>query len=146
MLIGSYLGILSDKRRVAVPKKFLIELGETPVIAKWYEDCLVLVSTKFWQQLLSRLTGGSKVISLGVRDVERFILGSAFETEPDAQGRILLPEILVEYAKVTKELIFVGLIDRVEIWPKEVWDEKAQKLAGETKDYIEELAKDERRH
>ena len=145
MLIGSYLGIISDKRRVAVPKKFLSELGEKPVLAKWYEDCLILVSTKFWEELLTRLTGGSKVINLGVRDIERFILGSAFETEPDAQGRIVIPEILAEYSGINKELVFVGLSDRVEIWPKEIWDTKSTNLAKTTKEYIENLAKDERR-
>ena len=143
MLIGSYLGILGDKRRVAVPKKFLLELGEGPVIAKWYEDCLVLVSSKFWKDLLSRLTGGSKVINLGTRDIERFILGSAFETEPDNQGRIIIPEILAQYSHITKDLVFVGLGDRVEIWSKSVWDEKSQDLAKTTKEYIESIGKND---
>ena len=145
MLIGSYLGILSDARRVAVPKKFLIELGENPVLAKWYEDCLILVSSDFWDKLSVRLTGDKKAFDLGVRDIERFILGSAFEVEPDEQGRIIIPEILFDYAKLEKETIFVGLIDRVEIWPKSVWDEKSESLAKTTKEYIENLAKNEKR-
>jgi len=100
MLIGSYLGILSDARRVAVPKKFLIELGENPVLAKWYEDCLILVSSDFWDKLSVRLTGEKRAFDLGIRDIERFILGSAFEVEPDEQGRIIIPEILFDYAKL----------------------------------------------
>ncbi|MBI4153687.1 cell division/cell wall cluster transcriptional repressor MraZ [Candidatus Woesebacteria bacterium] len=145
MLIGSYLGILSDARRVAVPKKFLIELGENPVLAKWYEDCLILVGSDFWDKLSVRLTGDKKAFDLGVRDIERFILGSAFEVEPDEQGRIVIPEILFNYAKLGKEAIFVGLIDRVEVWPKPVWDEKSESLAKTTKEYIENLAKNEKR-
>lgn len=141
MLIGSYLGSLGEKRRVAIPKRFLVELGERPILAKWYEDCLILVSEEFWQRLLGRLTGDSRVISLGVRDIERFILGSAYETEPDTQGRIILPDILVKYANLENELIFVGLTDRVEIWSKKVWDEKSMELAKTTKEYIENLAK-----
>jgi len=132
MLIGAYLGIVGDKRRVAVPKIFLSELGESPVIAKWYEDCLVMVSNQFWNQLLTRLTGGVKSLSLGVRDIERFILGSAFETEPDSQGRIVIPQVLTDYAGIQKELMFVGLVDRIEIWPKEIWDKKSQELAKTT--------------
>lgn len=139
MLIGSYLGSLSEKRRVAVPKKFLDSLGKKPIIAKWYEDCLILVGSDFWNRLFSRLTGGKKAISLGVRDIERFILGSAFEIEPDEQGRIIIPELLANYARLEKEIVFVGLGDRVEIWPKEVWDEKSGKLSGTTKEYIETL-------
>lgn len=143
MLIGSYQTNLGDKRRVAVPKKFLSVLGDRPIIAKWYEDCLVLVSVDFWDNLLTRLTGGRKTASLGVRDIERFILGSAFELEPDRQGRVIIPELLAEYAKLEKELVFVGLGDRVEVWPKEVWDEKSQLLAKNTKEYIEHLAEKE---
>jgi len=145
MLIGSYLGNLSDAHRVAVPKKFLIELGQKPIIGKWYENCLILVSPEFWQTLLSRLTGGLKVAGLGVRDLERFILGNAFEMEPDAQGRVVIPQLLAEYANLKSDLVFVGLGDRVEIWPKEIWDKKSGELAKTTKEYIEELSKDERR-
>ena len=53
MLTGSYMGVLSDSRRVAVPKKFLVDLGENPVVAKWYEDCLVLVSSRFLKELIN---------------------------------------------------------------------------------------------
>lgn len=140
MLIGSYLGSLSEKRRVAVPKKFLLELGDSPIIAKWYEDCLILVSSKFWDSLFERLTGGKKAIGYGIRDIERFILGSAFEVDPDDQGRIIVPEILAEYAGLGKELVFTGLRDRIEIWPKDVWDARSQELAKTTKEYIENLA------
>src|SRR3989304_1516487 len=137
MLIGSYLGSLGEKRRVAVPRRFLAEVGEKPILAKWYEDCLILVSEEFWQRLLRRLTGETKVISLGVRDIERFILGSAFETEPDSQGRIVIPEILAKYANLNKDLVFIGLTDRIEIWPKEAWDTKSIELVKTTKEYIE---------
>jgi MraZ protein len=141
MLIGSYLAALGEKRRVAVPKRFLAELGEKPILAKWYEDCLILVTNEFWDKLLKRLTGERKVLELGVRDIERFILGSAFEAEPDNQGRIILPEILVNYAKLNKELMFIGLTNRVEIWNKEIWDQKSKELAKTTKNYIEEIGR-----
>ena len=140
MLIGSYLGVLGEKRRTAIPKKYLKELGQELVLAKWYEDCLVLVSQEFWQALLKRLTGGLAVASLGVRDIERFILGSAFEVKPDRQGRIIVPEVLVNYANLDKELVFLGLGDRVEIWSKDIWDKKANMLAKTTKEFIEGLA------
>lgn len=140
MLIGSYFGNLGEKRRTAIPKKYLNELGEKPILAKWYEDCLILVTNEFWEKLFIRLTGGTKVLGLGVRDIERFILGSAFEAEPDNQGRIIIPEILANYAGLTKDLVFVGLSDRVEIWNKEVWDKKSMELAKTTKEYIENIS------
>lgn len=143
MLIGNYSAVLSDARRVAVPKKLFGELGENPILAMWYEDCLIMVTSGFWESLSKRLTGDRKAIDLGIRDIERFILGSAFETEPDDQGRIIIPETLARYAKFDRDLVFIGLIDRVEIWPKTVWDEKSETLAKSTKEYIENLNKHE---
>ena len=136
------MGLLGEKRRTAVPKRFLDELGEKLVVAKWYDGCLVLVSEGFWEALLNRLTGGSRVASLGVRDIERFILGSAFEVTPDNQGRIIIPEILAGFAGLENELVFLGLGDRVEIWGRKIWEERAGKIAETTRDYIENLAKD----
>ena len=144
MLIGSYLSILGEKRRTAIPKKFLDELGNELVLAKWYEDCLVLVNKNFWNGLLDRLTGGSKVASLGVRDIERFILGSAFDIEPDDQGRIVVPEVLAKFAGFGNELIFIGLGDRVEVWNKETWEIKEKEVAKTSKEYIEKLANERR--
>src|SRR5688500_18971759 len=141
MLIGNYLGVMSEARRVAVPKKFLLDLSQSPILAKWYEDCLLLVGTDFWNNLSKRLIGERNTIALGVRDIERFILGSAFEIEADEVGRIVIPEPLARYAGLTKEIVFIGLIDRVEIWNKEIWDEKAKTLEKTTKEFIEEIAK-----
>lgn len=140
MLIGSYSAVLSDARRVAVPKKLFSELGERPVLAMWYEDCLILVQNSFWSTLSKELVG-SRNKDFGVRDIERFILGSAFETEPDEQGRIIIPESLSNYAKLGKDLVFLGLVDRVEIWPKDVWDEKSKNLQKITREYIDNLLK-----
>lgn len=141
MLIGSYLGSLSEKRRIAVPKKFLTELGEKPIVAKWYEDCLILVDNDFWDRLYKRISGDQKIVNLGIREIERFILGSAFELEPDEQGRVVLPEVLVTYANLGNEVIFLGLSDRVEIWNKEIWETRVNKLEKVTKEYIENINK-----
>jgi len=141
MLIGSYSAVLSEKRRVAVPRKYLNELGDKPLVAKWYEDCLILVSNDFWEKLYLRLTGDRKNFTLGIREIERFILGSAFELDPDEQGRVVLPEILTKYANLDKDITFLGLSDRVEIWNKDLWEERVGKLEKITKEYIENIKK-----
>lgn len=141
MLIGSYSGVLSEKRRVAVPRKFLEETGTKLILAKWYENCLILVNTIFWDKLFDRLTGGQRVVTYGIRDNERFILGTAFETEPDEQGRIVIPELLANYAELGKEIVFIGLRDRIEIWSKEMWDKKSEELAQSAREYLENLDK-----
>lgn len=142
MLIGQYTSKLTDKKRIAIPKKLREQLGERLIIAQWYEGCLVLVSFENWQRLLERLTGPAGIITEPVREIDRFVLGSAFEITTDSQGRFVVPEILLEYAKIKTEVVFVGLGDRIEVWSLENWlkvREVAQKKATEA---IEKIAKE----
>ena len=50
-------------------------------------------------------------------------VSSAFEKEIDAQGRINLDNILLEYAKINKECVIIGCGKTIEIWSKEKWEE-----------------------
>ena len=140
MLIGTYPGILSPKRRTAIPKKFLDEIGQSLVVAKWYEGCLVLVSKQAWIALLTRITGEARTVVASVRDTERFILGSAFEIACDNQGRTVLPANLCTYAGLSKNVVYLGLGDRVEIWNQEIWEAKEKTIAKEAAKTLENLA------
>ncbi len=140
MFIGQYEAVLGEKNRIAIPKKFRNELGEKFIIAKWYEGCLVLVSGKYWSALLEKLRGRSKIITLPVRDTDRFILGSAYEVEPDSQGRVVLPEKLVKYASLKNEVSFLGLGDRIEIWDKVLWEKREKFISENAEKLVEKLA------
>ncbi len=144
MLIGTYYGVLSPKRRLAVPSSFRKILGEKLIIAKWYEECLVLVGEVGWNALLKRLTPKEGIVTKPVRDTDRFILGSAFELEPDEQGRVVIPEILAKYAKLGSEIVFLGLGDRVEIWSKGEWEAHEKKVTEHASNLLEAIAKDSR--
>lgn len=109
MLLGTYISSLSATRRVAIPKKFRDEIGREPILAKWYENCLVLVSKGSWKALLKRLTGQEAVITRAVRDTDRFILASAYELVPDKQGRVIIPLDAANYAALTDEAVFFGI-------------------------------------
>src|SRR3972149_3160360 len=99
MFLGTYSGVLSPKRRVAIPSSFRRALGEKFIVAKWYEGCLVLVGGESFGALLEKLRGETKVITRGVRDTERFVLVSAFELSGDEQGRVVIPNPLALYAR-----------------------------------------------
>ena len=76
-----------------------------------------------------------------IRQTEHFIFASAYEVSIDDQGRIVLPDRLVSYASLGEQVYFLGIGDRVEIWNKELWEEKEKKVAAEAASYIENLAK-----
>lgn len=142
MLIGQYTSKLTDKERISVPKKFRDELGDELIIAKWYENCLVLVSLPTWQQLQKRLIGKSELVTEPIRDIDRFILGSAYEISLDSQGRFVLPEVLRKYSQILDEVTFLGLGDRVEIWSSERWLKLEESLEEKASASIERIAKE----
>lgn len=143
MLLGTYNVKVASGRRVFIPASFRLELGENLIIAKWYEECLVLVSADSWEALYNRLTGSQKIIVEPIRKTERFILGSAYNLELDDQGRVVIPENLVAYAKLGEEISFLGLGDRAEIWDQKIWGEKQKSLQKEAGLLIEKIAKNE---
>jgi len=140
MFLGTYTGVLSPKRRVAIPSSFRKLLGERFIVAKWYEGCLVLVGHESFGALLEKLKGETKVITRGVRDTQRFILGSAFEMACDEQGRVVIPNSLVAYAGLGNKVSFIGLEDRVEIWDRSLWSKKEANVAKSASETLEKLA------
>lgn len=100
----------------------------------------MLVGKTDWTALLERLKGSSKLITRGVRDTDRFILGSAYEISPDEQGRVVIPSSLAMYAAFKKKLSFIGLGDRVEVWDKEAWEARERFVAKNAGDLLEKMA------
>lgn len=143
MLLGTYQVKVASGRRVFIPAPLRQDLGEKYILARWYEECLVLVATDSWEALYKRLVGDQKIIVSPIRETERFILGSAYNTLPDDQGRIVIPEVLALYANFTEQVSFIGLGDRVEIWDSKIWEEKQKTLATEATEIIEKLAKEQ---
>jgi MraZ protein len=142
MLLGTYQGVISLKRRVAIPAPFRKALGPKFIIAKWYESCLILTTLTNFEALLRRLRPETNLITQGIRDTDRFILGSAYEVEVDEQGRVVIPRPLATYAGIVKEVSFIGLGDRVEVWDRENWLKKEEMVTKTAASTLEKLAHD----
>lgn len=140
MFVGTYLVSVTSGKRTSIPIVFRQKLGEKLIVAKWYENCLVLVGSESWNALLERLTGGEKMIIEPIRQTEHFIFASAYEVETDEQGRIVLPDRLVSYASLEDQVYFLGIGDRVEIWNKELWEKKEAEVAKDAASYVESIA------
>lgn len=122
MLIGQYRSKISPKGRIAFPKKFREELGDSLVVTVGYENSLMVVSAKDWHSLVEATENKTYILG-SARDTNRFLLGEASEISLDEQGRFVLPAYLREHAKAEEEIVFLGLNKYVEIWDKKVWEE-----------------------
>mgnify|MGYP000849746430 CR=1 FL=1 len=137
MIIGNYSASVSSGVRVAVPRIFRQKMGMKLVAAKWYEGCVVLISEDSWGELVKRVLGSQTSLTQAVRDTDRFLLGSAHEVQLDSQGRFVVPESLREFAKISDEVVFLGLGDRVELWDKKAWDAREAQIAASAAELVE---------
>lgn len=122
MFTGSYEHSVDSKGRIIIPAKFRDELGENFVITKGIDGCLLIYPMNKWEAFvddLGKLPGNKKE----GRMLQRYFLANAQETELDKQGRGLIPAGLREWAGITKNIVLVGMIKKIEIWDKEKWDE-----------------------
>lgn len=117
---GEFKSTLDAKGRMNFPVKLRDELGASFVISKTIgEHCIKVYSKEDWESLVESIRKMPQVKTAGI---QRFLFGSAFEVEPDKQGRVLIPAPLREYAELKTDIVIVGLEGRAEIWDKQKWD------------------------
>jgi len=117
MLLGQEFRRISKKHQLALPKDFREELGDIVIVTKGIEACLQIVSPKNWEVLLEG-TVGKPFLDKTTRELQRFLFGNATKLSLDKQGRMILPKYLVEHAKLSDEVTFVGVQRYAEIWDK----------------------------
>lgn len=121
MLIGTYRHSVDAKKRMRMPSKFKAELGANFVITKGNSGNLFVFSNEQFSALYEKMVNLPLFDEEAQKPIRKF-LSSAFEAEEDNQGRVLLPKELVKHAGIEKNMVFVGVGNRVEIWAEETWD------------------------
>lgn len=79
------------------------------------------------------------MINNSVRQTSRILIGGAREIKPDAQGRFVLPDNLFEYAEVCADIVWVGLINWIELWSLDRWNQQLQYLEKHGGEIAEQL-------
>ncbi len=132
--MGTYEHGLDAKGRVIVPAKLRDDLGESFVVTLGLDGCLFAYPQNEWEGFIDKLNKlpGNKE----GRKLLRHFLANAAPCEVDKQGRTLIPAKLREYAGLEKDVVFVGVLAKIEIWSRERWEE--------SDDYedIEDIAED----
>jgi len=122
MFIGEYQHAIDSKNRMIIPSKFREELGEKFVLTKGLDGCLYVYPMNEWKILEEKL----KTLPLTNKDARafvRFFFSGANEVDVDKQGRALVPQNLLEYAKIEKDIVSIGVLTRIEIWSKTTWED-----------------------
>lgn len=125
MLIGSYEHTFDAKGRVFIPAKWRDSIGDVMVVTLGLLDskrdhCLFGMSAQEWDAFSDKLAK-LPITDLGGQAVRRSLYASAAACEVDKQGRILIPTSLREQAGLIKDVMLIGVGDRVEIWDPEAF-------------------------
>lgn len=128
MLIGEFEAKVTDKSRIALPKKFRDELGETLILMQGYEGCMIVVDEERFRALTKDITNG-RFVNDSIRDTTRFLIGSAHEIALDKQGRFILPQSLKSFSEVQDEVVFLGLYNWIEIWDRKKWNMRKKNIS-----------------
>ncbi len=119
--MGEYQHNMDDKGRVIIPAKFRDELGDKFVATRGLDNCLFVYPMHEWSILEKKLTS-LPITSKNARTFVRFFFSGATECELDKQGRISIPANLRDYGELQKEIVIIGLANRVELWARERWN------------------------
>lgn len=135
VLLGQFEHRIDDKGRLNIPAQFRKKLDDNVVVSKGFDGCLVLRSYNHfleWQNSILSQSEHSK----DVRILQRQVLSNSSETKFDTVGRINISKKLLDLADIKKDVIVVGLGNKIEIWDRDKWDEFT-KISNEV---LEEIA------
>ncbi|MEO6818291.1 MAG: division/cell wall cluster transcriptional repressor MraZ [Ginsengibacter sp.] len=124
--IGEYEATVDAKGRFLLPAGFKKQLPEKReegfVLNRGFEKCLSLYTSESWNPLFTELSTLND-FDPKVRQFKRYFLNGATQVEMDGAGRILMPKNLMDYAEISKEIVLVSAIDKIEIWDKVKYNE-----------------------
>lgn len=120
--MGNYQHNIDTKGRLIIPAKFRQELGDGFIITRGMDGCLFGYSASEWQKLEEKLAE-LPLSKKEARTFVRFFYSAAIECTLDKQGRVNLPDTLIQYAKLDKECTIIGVSNRIEIWNRHRWEE-----------------------
>ncbi|MCX5697597.1 MAG: division/cell wall cluster transcriptional repressor MraZ [Candidatus Omnitrophica bacterium] len=139
MFYGEYLHTIDRKGRLILPAKFR-EVAKANFIEKFYitrglDKCLFMFSEEEWRTQESKFKNLS-FTKQESRTFNRLFFSGAMELAADRQGRILFAQYLKDYAEIKRDVVIVGVSNRIEIWAKAKW----QEFYGAWRPSFEEIA------
>ncbi|MBI2080856.1 MAG: division/cell wall cluster transcriptional repressor MraZ [candidate division NC10 bacterium] len=125
MFRGRYEHSVDDKGRLSIPSRFreiLARRRQRMLILTDVDSCVAAYPLDEWRQLEDRIRKQS-TLQKDVRAFLRIFYSGATESPMDGQGRILIPPHLRERTGLTREVMIIGVLNKMEIWSKARWEE-----------------------
>lgn len=141
MFIGSFTYSIDSKSRISIPAKLRKyvkpEANDTFVMTRGIAKCIDIYPYDQWKELEEKL---STLNSFNQKEAKflRMFLQTASEDTLDAQSRLLIPQNLIEYAGIEKEVFILGAVKKIEVWNPVIY----QNYLNERPESFEEIAEE----
>ncbi len=135
MFYGEHPTSVDDKGRVVIPARmreavrivegavgFMLTLGD--------DDCIVIHTPNRWRQLEARVNSAQGNAERARRR-RHLLFSMAAEGDCDHQGRMRIPQNLLNAAGISREAVVVGVSTQMELWGRTQWEAYKEKMLQE---------------
>lgn len=143
---GSHTAKLDEKGRFVLPQEMrfgLVEEGKCEfTIGLGLGGCLAIYKKSVIGKIVEKFQKNQHVAKF--QKFFTLFFSTLFQTECDKVGRIMLPAALKAAVGIEKEIVIAGVMDKIEIWPKSVYEANLKSLLeGTTPDFnLEKMTED----
>ena len=137
---GTFDHTLDAKNRLTIPSKFRADLSKGVYLSRAVKDCISLYPAETYTQMADQaLARIANPLSSQAREARRLLYGTAFETELDSAGRVMLTPRFLEHAGIGREVVITGVGDCLELWDRSTWEAYETDLTARAPDLTESL-------
>jgi MraZ protein len=139
MFFGAFEHTIDSKGRLTIPAKFKDPLAGGIVVTRGLDGCLWGFTRQEWQNISEKIASLT-LTSVEARRFTRFMFSSASDAIPDRNGRVVIPQKLLEYGSIDREVVVAGVMNKIEIWNPQRWDEEQAQATEDPEALVEQLA------
>ena len=141
MLIGKYYHHLEANGRLSLPAKFR-EINKEWIVTRGLDGCLFLLQESNFKKELEKIAQ-STFTKKANRDLLRLMTNEAKELSADENGRVNLPDYLIDFAKLKKNVVIVGSLDHLEVWDQDSYHLYIDQIEGQAESIAESIVLDD---
>jgi MraZ protein len=143
MFRGEYHNLIDEKGRLSIPAKFREQLSSEheglPVLTRGFDKCLWLYPGDTWKNNEEQLSQLNQLDGNARKLMSAFV-SSGMDCEIDKQGRIVVSPVLRKAVGIDRNVTVVGVLNRIEIWDREKFEERRSEAMASLESLAQSLA------
>lgn len=137
---GKYDFSIDDKGRISLPAKLRKNVSPEAkdgfILTRGFETCIYLYPQNIWNKLEEDLDNRTSEFDENDRILIRTMMMYANDVVIDQQSRIPITPELLSFAKITKKVVIIGVLKKIEIWAAEEFEQYNERSGGKTYEQI----------